>query len=78
MAEDPILHLSDTTINTILVSTVPGGSLRPDLTDLGSQEVYEIKPINSAALGYVQLGGYLLILNKYDPLHRSWMPGRIL
>jgi hypothetical protein len=49
--------------------------LRPDLTDLGSQEVYEIKPTNSAPLGYVQLAGYLLILNKYDPLHRSWTPG---
>jgi RHS repeat-associated protein/uncharacterized repeat protein (TIGR01451 family) len=75
VAEDPALHLSDRAINTILGVSVPGGSVRPDLTDLGTQEVYEIKPTNSAPLGYIQLGGYLLILNKFDPLKRSWTPG---
>jgi RHS repeat-associated protein/uncharacterized repeat protein (TIGR01451 family) len=75
VAEDPITHLSDRAINTILGASVPGGSVRPDLTDLGTQEVYEIKPTNSAPLGYIQLAGYLIILNKFDPLKRTWTPG---
>ena len=75
VAEDPLTHLSDRAINTILGTSVPGGSVRPDLTDLGTQKAYEIKPTNSAPLGYIQLAGYLLILNKFDPLKRTWSPG---
>ena len=65
----------DNTINTILGTSVPGGSLRPDLADRATQQVYEIKPVNSASLGYPQLAGYLIVLNRFDPLKRTWIPG---
>jgi RHS repeat-associated protein len=68
-------RFSDSTINTILVAIVPGGSLRPDLADRSTGEVYEIKPSTTAALGYPQLAGYLIILNRFDPLRRIWVPG---
>ena len=70
-----INRLADRTINTILGVSVPGGAKRPDLVDLGSQEVYEIKPVLSAPLGVVQLWGYLNTLNTYDPMGRSWSGG---
>jgi RHS repeat-associated protein len=66
---------SNVSINTVLGASVPGGSLRPDLVDKNTEEVYEIKPLDSAALGYPQLAGYLIILNRYDPLKRVWVPG---
>jgi RHS repeat-associated protein len=69
-------RFSNATINTILGATVPAGSLRPDLADRDTQEVYEIKPIDSAALGYPQLAGYLIVLNRYDPQKRTWVPGQ--
>jgi RHS repeat-associated protein len=68
-------RFSDTSISTILGAAVPGGSLRPDLTDTLTNEVYEIKPTASAALGYPQLAGYLIVLNRFDPLKRVWVPG---
>ncbi|MBZ5558675.1 MAG: PASTA domain-containing protein [Acidobacteriia bacterium] len=68
-------RLSNSTINTILGVPVPGGGLRPDLTDRGTQEVYEIKPVLGASLGAVQLAGYLTVLNTFDPQGRSWMGG---
>jgi RHS repeat-associated protein len=68
-------RFSDTSIATILGIGVPGGSLRPDLTDTLSNEVYEIKPTASAPLGYPQLAGYLIVLNMFDPLKRVWIPG---
>jgi RHS repeat-associated protein len=45
------------------------GRLFPDLVDLKHKEVYEIKPISigGTATGAVQLGGYVLALNKLDP-----------
>jgi hypothetical protein len=36
--------------------------LRPDLIDWSAQEVYEIKPLLAAAAGYVQLSGYMYLL----------------
>ena len=77
-AYDPILGpgLSDPTIKQVLGRSVPGFSrFRPDLVDRRTGEVYEIKPIGSESLGYSQLGGYLIILNLSDPLHRAWIPG---
>jgi RHS repeat-associated protein len=68
-------RFSDIAINTLLSVKIPLGSLRPDLTDLATQQVYEIKPTASTALGYPQLAGYLIILNKFDPLKRVWIPG---
>jgi RHS repeat-associated protein len=65
----------DDSINAILGVSVPAGSLRPDLVDRNTEEVYEIKPIDSSALGYTQLAGYLIVLNRYDPLKRVWVPG---
>ncbi|MGA8366927.1 MAG: RHS repeat-associated core domain-containing protein, partial [Candidatus Acidiferrales bacterium] len=68
--------ISDATIETILEASVSeGGSLRPDLTDRATQEVYEIKPVESTTLGYAQLALYLIILNRYDPQKRTWIPG---
>src|SRR6185437_14350604 len=75
VSEDPENRYYDRAINTILGASVPGGSIRPDLVDMTTEEVYEIKPTNSAPLGYVQLAGYLIILNKFDPQHRTWVPG---
>ena len=70
------IGLSNATIKQILGYSVPGLSrFRPDLVDLTSHEVYEIKPIDSEALGYGQLGGYLIILNEDDRLNRLWLPG---
>jgi hypothetical protein len=43
--------------------------------DKTTEEVYEIKPVASAMLGYPQLAGYLIILNRYDPQGRTWVPG---
>jgi hypothetical protein len=68
-------RFSDTSVNTILGTSIPLGGLRPDLTDVATQQVYEIKPFASSALGYPQLAGYLILLNKYDPLKRVWVPG---
>jgi RHS repeat-associated protein len=66
----------DATIKQILGYSEPGlSSFRPDLTDLTTNEVYEIKSIDSEALGYAQLGGYLIILNLSDKQHRGWIPG---
>ena len=74
-AEDPIYRYYDKSINTVLGAFVPGGSLEPDLVDKATQEVYEIKPVASTALGYSQLAGYLIVLNRFDPLRRTWIPG---
>jgi RHS repeat-associated protein len=49
--------------------------LRPDLTNIGEAEVYEIKPEGSEALGASQLTGYILLLRYYDPQHRAWKQG---
>ena len=74
-APDVVDRLSNRSINTILMVTVPFGSLRPDLADRSTQEVYEIKSSNSALLGYPQLALYLIILNRNDPLKRTWVRG---
>jgi hypothetical protein len=74
-APDPINRFYDKPINTILKSFVPGGQLEPDLVDTITQEVYEIKPVASTALGYAQLAGYLIVLNRYDLQRRTWIPG---
>jgi hypothetical protein len=54
---------------------VVGGGLYPDLVDPTTNEVYEIKPVLSRELGYIQLAGYLLVLNSTDPSKRIWIPG---
>jgi hypothetical protein len=66
----------DPTIKQILGYSVPGLSrFRPDLVDLRTGEVYEIKPFGASELGYAQLAGYLIILNSADKLNRYWIPG---
>jgi len=74
--------ISGPAIGTILgVALDP---LFPDLVDMmGSAsppfqypQVYEIKPVLSAAAGLVQLQGYLTILNTFDPQRRHWVPGQ--
>jgi len=51
-------------------------ALLPDLVDINpaNKEVYEIKPINAALLGEVQLEGYLQVFNYFDPV-KTWKPG---
>jgi RHS repeat-associated protein len=43
--------------------------LFPDLVDIKNKEIYEIKPISigGTAAGAIQLGSYVLALNKLDP-----------
>jgi RHS repeat-associated protein len=72
----PPLGLYDPTIKQVLGRSVPGFSrFRPDLVDIRTNEVYEIKPASASVLGYQQLAGYLIILNLSDPVHRLWIPG---
>ncbi|MBI3429962.1 MAG: RHS repeat-associated core domain-containing protein, partial [Actinobacteria bacterium] len=73
--QSPLTRFSDRRINTILGAIVPGGTLRPDLADSATREVYEIKSILLAPTGYPQLAGYLYVLNTFDPLRRVWIPG---
>jgi RHS repeat-associated protein len=52
----------------------PGG-LRPDLANVRTGAVYEIKPIKSAAGGLLQLLTYRAILRLADPVGRNWHLG---
>lgn len=47
----------------------------PDLTDTIEHQAYEIKPALSQNLGFAQLAGYLILLNKYDTSGNVWIPG---
>ncbi|MEZ5314526.1 MAG: RHS repeat-associated core domain-containing protein [Thermoanaerobaculia bacterium] len=46
--------------------------LKPDLVDLETHEVYEIKPGPSQALGFLELSLYLAVMQVSDPKHRNW------
>jgi len=52
----------------------PGG-MRPDLANLSTGALFEIKPIRSAALGLPQLAFYKAILGLVDPRSRNWHYG---
>ncbi len=66
----------DRSLNTILeTNLLLGGLLRPDLVDMEDYEVYEIKPILSADMGYAQLWIYLGLMNLFDPEKRKWHAG---
>jgi RHS repeat-associated protein len=68
--------VADRSINNILGSSVTFGALRPDLVDLSTHEVWEIKPILTGySVGSAQLGLYLTVLNTQDPAHHFWVPG---
>ena len=78
VAESPETRFSNRTINTIVGYELPhlSGLVRPDLVDAATQEVYEIKPVGSEAAGRIQLGGYLFLLQAYDPNRFvTWNPG---
>jgi len=64
--------VSDVTIKTIIGI---GNYLRPDLVNIATGEVYEIKTSGSYGAGVLQLTLYLGILNVFDPLKRRWIPG---
>jgi RHS repeat-associated protein len=86
----PEIRISDRSLNEILFrrTTQPHlvdyvGLLRPDLVDLETKEVFEIKPAARLAEGFFQLEGYILALNWADPdkslpwregLANSYMP----
>ena len=76
--EHGINPIYDTSINSILElgrGTSIWGLCRPDLVEIMTGEVYEIKPIGSYIQGVAQLGWYLALLNVNDPLKRVWIPG---
>jgi len=69
------IALVDSTIKKILgIPVVAVSRLRPDLIDFSTHEIYEIKTINTAAIGYTQLAGYLIILNLADQ-NNLWTAG---
>jgi RHS repeat-associated protein len=71
-----LLYANYVNINTILGTRLSlFGLQRPDLVDMVTNEVYEIKPTGMYITGAAQLGWYLLLLNSFDPLHRVWKPG---
>jgi hypothetical protein len=45
---------------------------RPDLVDLTTETIFEIKPLNSMNAGRLQQLGYLFILHSYDPTGKWW------
>jgi uncharacterized protein RhaS with RHS repeats len=53
---------------------IAGALLRPDLTDVPNKEIYEIKPVLSAAEGYAKMAIYIAALNRLDPAG-GWSPG---
>lgn len=65
------------------ISTIIPGSpfpipLRPDLVNVCTREVYEIKPILSVPLGFAQLAAYITIMNLADRTTGAlglWTPG---
>ncbi|HSV61749.1 MAG TPA: RHS repeat-associated core domain-containing protein [Chthoniobacterales bacterium] len=68
--------VSDRTINSVLGTNSVFGNLRPDLVDLASHQVWEIKPVLTGQIaGSAQLLIYLAILNTQDPGHHVWLPG---
>jgi len=70
------LGLADKSIKGILGFPIPGLSLfRPDLVDLRTGEIYEIKTSLGMLQGYAQIIGYEIILNLYDKQQRFWFPG---
>jgi hypothetical protein len=66
--------LYDKSINSILGTSAKGGGIRPDLIDMVDHEIYEIKPSGAEVLGYAQMAGYLILLNRLDKKN-FWMPG---
>ncbi|MBZ4421853.1 RHS repeat-associated core domain-containing protein [Myxococcus sp. RHSTA-1-4] len=71
--QSPGSRVADQSISRILGYRVPfAGRMRPDLTDLGTYEVYEIKPLGSYPEGLAQLTGYVLSLRYFDPAKRHW------
>jgi RHS repeat-associated protein len=75
------MRLANVSINTIIRAVTgiptfraPGALIRPDLVDLRTREVYEIKTVLGAAVGAIQLAGYLTMLNSLDPAG-GWRPG---
>jgi len=80
-------RFSNRTIATLHGLSGPRGDLkqlflllRPDLVDIGSKEVFEIKPIWSVGDGFAQLAAYIWLLNLWDPTlgtpgFKPWTPG---
>ncbi|MGH7951237.1 MAG: RHS repeat-associated core domain-containing protein, partial [Limisphaerales bacterium] len=69
--------ISGSSIAKILRLSYKVQRLFPDLVDVPHKEVFEIKPITIAgtAQAAVQLGGYILALNEYDPTGGGWHVG---
>jgi hypothetical protein len=68
-------------ISTILRTRHPSNQYqrnekRPDLIDLTAQDIYEIKTVKQASIGYGELQTYYLPdLNQHDP---GWTVGTIV
>jgi RHS repeat-associated protein len=89
---DRVWFTTNNSINTILdirgkdklprsnkIDGLIAGLLRPDMADLRTKEVYEVKPLWSQG-GPAQLASYIDLLNKYDPGPPApstlWKPGQ--
>ena len=68
----------------VLTGMIPNWTKRlfPDIADLDTKEVYEIKPLSpyGVATGHVQLAGYIVALNAVGILNAKigtgWRPGK--
>src|SRR6267142_1802762 len=69
--------ISNRSVKRILGISIPGGLLRPDLTDTLNHLVYEIKPVGSASLGAAQVAGYCFAFTMLDPQRNVWLPGEL-
>jgi hypothetical protein len=76
--QDPESHLNNATIAQILTRSgkykrgMAGNRKQPDLTDLETKEIYEIKSERSRAQGAREIYTYLSILHRVDP---DWKAG---
>jgi RHS repeat-associated protein len=66
-------------VGKILSLNLPGMyfptiALFPDLVDMGTKEIYEIKPLLSFPEGVLQLAGYIEVFNYFDPA-KGWRAG---
>jgi RHS repeat-associated protein len=69
--------LVETNISGVLGKNVPLGlgELIPDMVNLTTKEIYDIKAIASAAAGATKIELYLYALNRFDPRKTKWRGG---
>ena len=70
-------RISNLGVSTLVGSVIPFfGRWRPDLIDNVSRQIYEIKTVREAPIGFWKLEGYLLMMNWSDPVKAPpWTAG---